>query len=80
MQALFRKLFWATRRRQKDAELREELEFHVAQEAADRRAAGLPDDRAHDIARRELGNVTMVIEDTRAAWGGFPACSPARPR
>jgi predicted permease len=69
MNSLFRKLGWLARRSGKDAELREELEFHLAQEAGEREAKGLPAPEARRAARRELGNVALVEEDTRAAWG-----------
>ena len=39
MSSVFRKLSWLGRRRQKEAELREELEFHLEEEAEERRAA-----------------------------------------
>jgi putative ABC transport system permease protein len=67
--AVLRKLAWLARRRRKELELREELDFHLAAETAERQAAGAPDDEARRGARRHLGNVTLVIEDTRAAWG-----------
>jgi putative ABC transport system permease protein len=69
MVTFFRKLrsiFGGARR---DAEIREELEFHLEQEAADARAAGLSDEGARRAARRDLGNVALVGEDARAAWG-----------
>src|SRR5580765_2619165 len=56
------------RRRQKEQDLREELEFHLGEEADAREAAGLPPDKARAAARRELGNVTLLQEDTRALW------------
>jgi macrolide transport system ATP-binding/permease protein len=56
----FRKLKWLTQRGRKEAELREELQFHLEEEAE---RQGLP------AARRELGNITQLQEDTRAAWG-----------
>ena len=37
--------------------------------AEQRQADGLADDEARRAARRELGNVTLVEENTRAAWG-----------
>jgi predicted permease len=58
MIAFFRKLFWLTQRRRKEAELQEELQFHIDEEAEQRLAAG------HD-----LGNITLLREDTRAMWG-----------
>ena len=69
MRALLRKLAWLARRHRKELELREELEFHLAAEAEERSAAGLTDDSARLAARRDLGNVALVVEDTRAAWG-----------
>src|SRR5262249_13951096 len=52
----------------KDAELQEELQFHIDEETAERSAAGLSMDAARRAARRDLGNVAIVREDTRAAW------------
>lgn len=69
MSSFFRKLSWLGRRRQKEAELREELEFHLEEEAEERRADGLTEEEAGYSARRDLGNYTLVQEDTRAAWG-----------
>jgi predicted permease len=57
-----RKLKWLTERRRKEEELREELQFHVEEEAEHQ---GL----AEQEARRELGNITLLREDTRSAWG-----------
>src|SRR5262252_7643917 len=62
------KLTWWMRRRQKEQELREELEFHLSEEADEREAAGLPQDAARAAARRELGNLTLLTEDTRTLW------------
>jgi predicted permease len=67
--SFFRKLGWLTRRSTKETELREELRFHLEQEAAERRGDGLTDGEARSAARRELGNLAVVEEDTRAAWG-----------
>jgi macrolide transport system ATP-binding/permease protein len=69
MNSFFRKLHWLTQRRNKEAELREELESHLAEDAEQRQAEGLPDDEARWAARRELGNVMLLREDTRAVWG-----------
>src|ERR1041385_4480314 len=65
--SLFRKLRWLARRQAKEAELREELQFHLEEEAEERE--GLPKKEALWAARRELGNLTIVQESTRAAWG-----------
>ena len=41
MTSLFRKFTWWLQRRRKEDELREELEFHLAEEADERQAGGL---------------------------------------
>ena len=69
MISFFRKLRWLTRRVAKEAELREELQFHLEEEAEERKREGLPNEEALWAARRELGNLTIVQESTRAAWG-----------
>jgi putative ABC transport system permease protein len=56
-------------RGEKEAELHEELEFHLAEEIEEREAAGLAAEQARTEARRSLGNVTLVVEDARAVWG-----------
>jgi hypothetical protein len=61
MMEFFRKLNWLVHRRRREQELREELQFHLDEEAEDQQ------DR--DSARRELGNMTQVLEDARSAWG-----------
>jgi macrolide transport system ATP-binding/permease protein len=68
MTSFFRKLRWLMRRPDKEAELREELQFHLEEEADERQAQGLVGEEAFRAARRELGNLALVREDTRAAW------------
>ena len=65
---LFRKLSWWAQRRRKEDELREELEFHIGEEAEDRETEGMAEDQAKWAARRDLGNVTLLQESTRAIW------------
>jgi predicted permease len=69
MKAFLRKVGWAIRRPRKDAELREELEFHLAEEADERKASGLGEDAAYFAARRDLGSIALIREDTSAMWG-----------
>src|SRR6266849_10366083 len=69
MNSFFRKLRWLTERRSKEADLRDELQFHLDEEAEQRQAEGLAHDEARWAARRELGNVALVRENTRAMWG-----------
>src|SRR5258707_4128699 len=64
----FRKLGWLLRRRSREAELHDELQFHLEAEAEERHAAGLANDDAHRAARRDLGNLTRLQEETRATW------------
>jgi macrolide transport system ATP-binding/permease protein len=68
MNSFFRKLSWLSQRRRKEAELHEELQFHLEEEAEEHQAEGSAED-AKWAARRELGNVALVQENTRAAWG-----------
>jgi macrolide transport system ATP-binding/permease protein len=72
MTSLFRKVTWWVLRRRKEDELREELEFHLANEADERQADGLTEDQARWAARRDLGNVTLLREDTRTLWTWTP--------
>src|SRR5438309_1820117 len=69
MNSFFRKLTWLAQRRRKEAELREELQFHLEEQAEEHRAEGLAEEHARWAARRELGNVALLQENTRAAWG-----------
>jgi hypothetical protein len=56
--------FW--RRRQRDAEIAEELESYLAHEAGERIASGDNPDAARHAAMRKLGNATRVREDVYA--------------
>jgi predicted permease len=68
LETFMRKLVWLVQRRRKQAELREELEFHLEEEAGERRDEGFSEEQARWAARRDLGNVTLVEENTRAVW------------
>ena len=68
MSSVFRKLSWWLQRRRKEDELREELRFHLEEEAHEREAEGLSTIQAGWAARRDLGNVTLLREDTRTLW------------
>jgi hypothetical protein len=69
MKFLLRKLGWIAQRRRKEAELREELAFHLAEEADERKTSGLSEQDARLAARRDLGSVALIAEDTRSTWG-----------
>ncbi len=53
----------------RDAELREEIEAHLKMATADRVARGETPEAAAAAARRELGNVSQIQEATRDVWG-----------
>lgn len=59
-------------RPQKDAELDEEIRFHLAAEAEERMDAGLAPEQARAEAQRDFGNVLLTRELTREAWGWAP--------
>jgi putative ABC transport system permease protein len=69
MNSFFRKLRWLALRRDKEAELREELRFHLAEEVEERQESGQGENEARRAACREFGNLTRVEETTRAEWG-----------
>jgi putative ABC transport system permease protein len=52
----------------KDADLERELQSHLAVETEDQLEAGVPPDEAPYAARRALGNVTRIEEETRSSW------------
>ena len=57
------------RRRQSEAEMAEEMRFHLAQRAADYAADGLPDEEARLAAQRKFGNLGSIQEQAREAHG-----------
>src|SRR3712207_4558232 len=62
IRALFR---W----RQLERDLHDELAAHLAMDAEERIASGDDPGQARAAARRDLGNLARVAEDTRASWG-----------
>jgi len=69
MNSFFRKLRWLAQRPDKEAELREELRFHLEEEVEEKQDRGLPENEAARTARLEFGNLTLVQESTRVQWG-----------
>ena len=69
MREFFRKLTWLSQRARKEAELREELQFHLEEEAGRLAEDGMAGAQARSAARRELRNLGLVAENTRSAWG-----------
>lgn len=66
MRSLLRRVQWWLQGSRKEAQLREELQFHLAKEADERLAAGLKAEDARSAAQRDLGNEARVREDVRA--------------
>ena len=61
------------RRHRQESELDEEIRFHLANETEELMAAGMSPEEARAAARRDFGNVTLIRELTREAWGWAPA-------
>src|SRR5579871_1383773 len=55
--------------RKRNHELDEEIRSHLAMAAHDARESGSSPEQANLFARREFGNVSLVEEATRQAWG-----------
>ena len=67
--------------RRQEAELDEEIRFHLATDMDERMAEGLSPEAARAAARRDFGNVPLVRELTRETWGWGAAerlCQDAR--
>jgi len=69
MTAFFRKLGWLLQRQRREEEFAAELQFHLEESADEHQASGISAGDARWAAQRELGNLGMVQEDARAAWG-----------
>jgi len=72
MHFLERARWWlgaAFRRRSRDREMREELTLHLEQATERLMARGLSAGEARALARRELGNLTLIEEEGRDARG-----------
>ncbi|HEY6347486.1 MAG TPA: ABC transporter permease [Bryobacteraceae bacterium] len=68
MMVFLRKLIWLFRRRTREKDLEEELRFHVEETTEELQLGSAPPDHAELAALRDLGNLSLVREDTRAAW------------
>ena len=72
LRPLYNRLRSIWSRRRKDAELDEEIRFHLAEEMEEQVQAGLSPGQARTAARRDFGNVTLTRELTRESWGWAP--------
>ncbi len=65
---LWRRLLWLTRRSRFQAELGDEMQFHIECRADELEQTGVPRDEALARARREFGSRLRAAEDTHSAW------------
>lgn len=68
MTSFLRKVGWLFRRQAREEDLQEELRFHIEETAEEYRLNGTSPQDAELAVRRDLGNVGLVQEDTRATW------------
>src|ERR1700712_1113333 len=59
--------YWKESARRSEA-LREEMELHLAEKAAELQAGGMTPERARAEARRRFGNVGLKHEGSRGVW------------
>lgn len=64
-----RRLRYLFRRQATEAEMAEEMRYHLEQRAADFAAEGMPNGEALDAARRKFGNLASIQEQARENWG-----------
>ncbi len=65
---LWRRLVWLTRRSRFQAELGDEMQFHMECRAEELEQSGMSRDEALARARREFGSRLRAAEDTHSAW------------
>jgi hypothetical protein len=56
-------------RRRDEADLNDEIQFHLSEDADLAREKGLSPEQARQAAVRAFGNVSVIREDTRTTWG-----------
>lgn len=68
MAAFLRTLRRWLQRKRREQDLHDELAFHLAEEVEACEAGGISGEQARMAARRGLGNLTSIAEETRASW------------
>jgi putative ABC transport system permease protein len=68
---LWRRLWFLLRRNQLDRDLQEEMQQHLEWKTREQVAAGVPAEQASHAARRQVGNLALLHEQSRVNWG-FP--------
>jgi putative ABC transport system permease protein len=69
LRLLYARLRSLGRRRRRDADLDEEIRFHLEEEASELQESGVSWDHARSAATRDFGNVALIRETTREVWG-----------
>ena len=57
------------RRREMEDRLAEEMEFHMEMKRREHAESGMPEQAAEAAARRDVGRLSRVVEDSREVWG-----------
>src|SRR5947209_1820976 len=68
---LWRRFLFSLQRKRLDAELQEEMRQHLELKAQEHMAEGASSEEAGYAARRKIGNLALLQEQSRASWG-FP--------
>ncbi|HYA97333.1 MAG TPA: permease prefix domain 1-containing protein, partial [Methylomirabilota bacterium] len=68
MRGFWLRLKALAQRRRLDADLEDELAFHLAQREAQNLAGGMSPEEARHAARRAFGNVARAKETARGLW------------
>ncbi len=68
MRATLRRVWYAIRRRRREADLVEEIEYHRAMKERDLQQDGLAPAEAKVAARRALGNTRLAQDEARDIW------------
>src|SRR5262249_7524146 len=76
MISICRKFAWLFQWRRKEADLLDEVAFHLAEEMEERQNDGISAEDARRSARVQFGSVASVQEDVRTAW--WPGPRPPR--
>ena len=63
------RLVFRSRRGELERELAEEIAFHRRLKETECQRSGLASDKAVDLSRRQMGNVTLAREESRDMWG-----------
>lgn len=65
---LWRRVMFLFHRRQFEIDIEDELQFHLEMKQAEHRDAGLPPEKVRCTASRQIGNTTLLKEQSRRMW------------